>query len=261
MFLKSFTNSHGTSLAARTIVVGTALATGVGLVGSVSAGVIYQDNFAGSATTLLNGQAPQVANGTSATWTAASGAYNTTIYNADGSVTAGAAGGYANAFLAFTPSSGNIYTLSAGLNFNPSYSGWLMLGFLTSAANVNQSFIGAGGPWIADTAGGGVYDGNTTGNFALTSGNGVAYDMQVVLDTRHTDWTVQFFNNNANVSPVLTYGTNPTISYVGLGDSASGGQFSNFSLTSAPVPEPAALGLVAAASGLGLLLLKRRLRA
>jgi hypothetical protein len=57
---------------------------------------------------------------------------------------------------------------------------------------------------------------------------------------------------------VVAFATNPNITAVGLGNSVVSAQVSNFELSSAPVPEPATLGLFAIGASAGCYLLKRR---
>ncbi len=230
------------------------------MAGTASASTIYSDNFSGSATALLNGAAPTVHNGTSTTWTADSG------WMQNGSVTAyvpGNVNGDDNAYLAFTPASGQIYTLTEGVDVpsgtNP-YAGtgigFLPSGFLgtpftnSAGPSLSAGMPGSGGNGITTYAG----PGSTNGNAYPAQGAGVQ-DLQVVLNTEAAAWTVQFIDNGVTLGSVFTYTTNPTITAVGFGTEGVNAQVSNFSLTA--VPEPASLGLFAV-GGLGLLLLKRR---
>lgn len=271
--------SRGHSFAAAVpIAIGTVVAL-VGLAGTASASnTIYQDNFSGSASNPLNGTSPSV-NATGAAWTADTG------WRADGSQTAAdaATNGSSDAYLPFTPSSGNIYTLSATMSPSlTSGSNWFALGFVGSFSSatsttggvanngdgVNAWFGDSGsgqlnaGPWLLMNSGWNGEDPNESYfpgpgasgavNFTGKSGDTVA----IVLNTQSSAWTFQVFDNGTNVSPVIPFSSNPAITGVGLGQFAPAvGSVSNFSLTS--VPEPTTLG-VFAIGGLGLLLLKRR---
>ena len=255
-----------------------AVAAVAGLAGTASASIIYQDNFSGSSSNPLNATSPSV-DATGATWTADTG------WRADGSQTAAdaATNGSSDAYLPFTPSSGNIYTLSATMSPSlTSGSNWFALGFVGSFSSatsttggavnngdgVNAWFADSGsgqlnaGPWLLMNSGWNGEDPNESYfpgpgasgavDFTGKSGDTVA----IVLNTQSSAWTFQVFVNGTNVSPVIPFSSNPAITGVGLGQFAPAvGSVSNFSLTS--VPEPATLGLCAV-GGLGLLLLKRR---
>lgn len=241
-----------------------------GLVGTASANVILQDIFTGTASTPLNGAAPTT--GPAGTiWVAGSGWYDNGTETSSGS-------GNSNAYLPYTVTTGNVYTLSAGLNPDNVFGGWFGLGYIsnTPSTGVNYWFAGSGGgylnagPWLLVSG----MRGNTSGNegqynpgpghsggytaFATTSG---VQDVSIVLNTTALHWTFQVFNNGDAVSSVVTLASNPNIVGVALGDNGSpiaNGSVSDFTLTATTVPEPANMGLLVAAGGLGLLLLKRR---
>ncbi len=256
--------------------------------------IIYQDSFTGSSTTPLNGAAPTVDNGPSATWTATGGyaAFADSGYTSE-SNNAGAV-----AYLNFTPVSGNVYTLSATLYTdtvypaNPQWN-WLAVGFVQNPTTASgTSFVfnstdpGAMA-WAQDFApnavpysGGGfaagaVYSGPDGGDspfvsvFSPPSGSNATapQDISVVLNTGSSAWTYQFFDNGSAVSAVESFTSNPAITAVGLnlqgpgstgGGSLVTGQVSNFSLTSSPVPEPASIALLGICAGAVLLLKRRR---
>lgn len=287
MFSKGSLKSFGSSTAFLTAAM--ALTALAGLVGTAKAGVIYQDNFPGSSANPLNGTSPTI-DATGATWTAdtgwrADGSQTNADYNASSGAT-----GSSDAFLPFTPSNGNVYTLSAnfdvvGGSTNPN---WFAFGFVQSFSSATSTVTGAAnngngvnawpgssgtdtasasylnaGPWLL------VQKNNVqaaypnqyfTGpgaaaNGTYPSGVGTA-DMSIVLNTEASAWTYQVFEGGTSVSPIIAFATNPAIGGVMLGQWANtSGQVSNFSLTS--VPEPASLGLCVF-GGLGLLLLRRR---
>ena len=241
------------------IAVGTLAVLGL-MVGTASASTIYSDSFSGSSTTALNGAAPTVDNGTSATWTADA------VWKANGSADESSSGSYGNAFLSFTPTAGHIYTLTEGVNATANSPGktnsWIGLGFVSSEA-LGSPFYNNAGPFILDyvpNSGASVVRYSGPG---LTNGTNYAYpatgvqNLQMVLDTGGASWTVQFSDNGTPLGSMYTYLANPTIGAVGFGTSNASGQVSNFSLTDVAVPEPATLGLVAI-GGMGLLLVKRR---
>ena len=273
--------SRGCSLAA----VALAASAGIGLASTASANtIIYQDSFSGSSSTPLNGSAPTTDNGPSTKWTANTYA----VWAANGSTD------YAldqsgklrdSAYLQFVPTSGQIYTLSATLTIssvdtsNGAANDFLDIGFPgnieagnnplgdTSTLNTgwdwpaNISNVSAS-PWVLlQGSGGGSYvtGPGTNGAGALSSAAaiGAANKIAIVLNTGSSAWTYQVFDNGTAVSPVVSFATNPTITAVGLQNAGVIGTVSNFELASSPVPEPAALGLMAAGA-MGLLLMRRR---
>lgn len=183
------------------------------------------------------------------------------------------------------PTSGQIYTLSATLTIssvdtsNGAANDFLDIGFPgnieagnnplgdTSTLNTgwdwpaNISNVSAS-PWVLlQGSGGGSYvtGPGTNGAGALSSAAaiGAANKIAIVLNTGSSAWTYQVFDNGTAVSPVVSFATNPTITAVGLQNAGVIGTVSNFELASSPVPEPAALGLMAAGA-MGLLLMRRR---
>lgn len=269
------------------IAIGTAgMAIGtVAMLGSPASAsnIIYQDSFTGSATTPLNGAAPTVDNGPSATWTAdnsgsSSGyvGFADSGYTSEGLTSTGGA-----AYLNFSPVSGNIYTLSAGMNaitgLNPGTGNdWLSIGFLgtpKTEGRFDAPTSEGAYAWgllrtVANNPVVGQHDGTLfTGPGASVYGqnfnNAVAgvNTLSTVLNTGGSTWTWQLFLNGVAASPIESFPTNPHITAVGIGNDGSviNGQFSNFELTSSPVPEPASLGLFAV-GGLALVLVSGKRR-
>ncbi len=235
---------------------------------TASASIIYQDNFTGSTTVgTLNGAAPTVDNGSSATWTA-SNAWADSGYTSDGG------NQRQNAYLTFATSPGMLYTLTAGLDVTgtgtttPSGSGnyWLGLGFITTLSTTGGWDAGGASPW--------VLSGYQAANDAVFGGPGLAGGQgfspgitsgvntySIVLNTGSASYSYQVLLTNSAVSNDLigsgTFSTNPFINAVGMQNGLGIGQVSNFSLTSSPVPEPATLGLVGVGA-LGMLLIGRK---
>ncbi len=232
-----------------------------GLASTALATDIYSDSFPGSSSSPLNGTSPAT-DSTGAIW-------NAFLWNADGSINIPNNSGSCNAYLPFMPTSGNIYTLTLGINAT-SGSGWIGLSFLSSGTGLT----GGGGvalyqnaePWTADWV-----SGNPNAAISTSTGpgtNGVnnwdypyqgtgVQNLQMVLDTSGMNWTVQFSDNGTNLGSLYTYTTNPVIGDVGFGASAASGQVSNFSLTSSPVPEPTSVGLFALGC-LGMMFISRK---
>ena len=217
------------------------------------AAVIYQDDFSGLSTDALNGQAPDIRPG-SETWVAGS------EWKADGTVTA--TNNDNSAFLAFTPTAGNIYTLSAtftqpsGGNSN----GWAGIGFTDTNTTTSSFWANDAAPWFlwrpsdassADQVVSFLGTG-TSGSASEGTQTGTA-TLSIVLNTENPAWTAEWFINGGSVR-TETYGTNPTLNYVGFGrENGQTTDFSAFSLT--VVPEPSSALLVALG---GLALLRRR---
>lgn len=113
-----------------TTLAGLALAAG-----SLQAAVIYSDIF--SDTGNLIGSSPDLGVGT---WT------GSTQWNEDGITATISGGDDGSAFLAFTPTDGNIYTLSATVSV-PS-TGWLALGFAATDTNGGEFWEDGTAPWV-----------------------------------------------------------------------------------------------------------------
>lgn len=222
--------------------------------------IIYSDDFSGSATTDLNGQAPDVRPGTE-TWAAES------IWKANG--TGGATGtgarSAANSFLPFVPAAGNVYRLSATLAQPTGASdGWAAVGF-TASAGIGSSFWEApnlASPWVIyrETGVVSTYFGPATApNSRLDAGtfSGVQ-TLSLELDTTASPWKAEWFVGETSVR-TYTFAANPSIAHVGFSKFQAAGNvsadFNNFSLQI--VPEPSALALLPAGAG-GLVMLWRR---
>lgn len=234
---------------------------------------IYQDDFSGSSTAGLAGTTPDTTTG-GATWISSSyisanGAINNTSTN---TLT-----GNSNAYLAFTPVAGHIYTLSADLNISQYVSTdvkWLAFGFVYSSTtpSTSSSFFTSSTSYgayaltsysrsAATTVSAKMYRGKANTNQVGTTQTytGVAattYNtIKEVLDTTGAAWTIKWYCDGAEIgSSSYTATTNPTtINYVGFGTrcGATGG-IDNFSLTSTTIPEPGTIALLAAGM-LGLL--------
>lgn len=223
---------------------------------SAQAAVIYQDDFSGDGTANLAGTTPDTTTGGN-TWIAS------TDWKNDGSL-AGAVNAGDNAFLAFTPSTGTVYTLTVSLatpSGSTNATAWGAVGFTADNLLTDFDFwqsTNNASPWVlyrqntqvVTLDGPGVSGTNTgVGNFS----GPITYS--IVLDTTiASDWTAQWLVNGTEVRPAESIGT-PTINYVGLGGALGADvDFSSFSLEVIPEPSAVLLG------GFGLLALLRRRR-
>jgi hypothetical protein len=162
-----------------------------------------------------------------------------------------------------------------GLTAQAPSDNWLALGFMNTQ-NTNTAFDAnyqdpsqpaAADPWVSNSLnanGGTSFTGpGTVGASAFANTSGVN-NYEIVLNTGVSAWTYQIFQTNSSVTNKLvgsgTFGTNPTITAVGLENGLGIGQVSNFELTSSPVPEPATLGLFAIGGASGVLMLLKRRR-
>lgn len=232
------------------------------LAGSAGATVIYSDDFSGSAGTLLNGQ-PEDAQGT--LWAA------NNFVNADGSINGANEG---SALLPFEPAVNKQYVLK--LDVRNTSDRWVALGFARDplaspgASNLNDRLSNEteGIAWMLyrnnnannaietftglRTAGGAAHGTDAANNGILTA---LPNTLEIHIDTTGdgssfaAQWYVSgFLLRSANIALNID-----DINYVGFAFDNSttiGVQVDNFSLTL--VPEPATLGLVAAAGLLGL---------
>jgi hypothetical protein len=197
--------------------------------------VIYSDDFSGDSATALNGTAPDIRPG-SETWLAGAS------YKADGSVV-GADNN--NVFLPFTPMSGKIYILSLDVNVTAGGDAWFAFGF-TAGNNTTANFANFpinAAPWLLERQ-----DATSTDQtYALTGANISGYvfynqppgpkTLKVVLDTRRAQWRAAWYIGNVLLRGAVTYDTNPTITYVGIGKYVNAaGMVDNFKLVDATPP-------------------------
>jgi MYXO-CTERM domain-containing protein len=232
---------------------------------------LAQDDFSGG-----TGDLGLVTADTGGQWQA------TDNYNANGTLTTNAAGGAA--ILAFAPTVGNIYTLTADTVLS-SVSGYIGLGF----ANKNSTNVGTtwdtnveapnntyrfsnvgtlGYSWLFNLVTTGNYTQNPfagpgAGTTAITpvgaSVNLGTLALKIVLDTSGVNWSTSMYVNNV-LFAAHTYagdGGLTAIDSVGFTNFGSTtGSIDNLLLTAEAVPEPGSALL----GGLGALLLLRRRR-
>jgi hypothetical protein len=148
------------------------------------------------------------------------------ILNLNGAV----AGGGADS-LAFIPTSGFVYDLTATINVTAQNSSWIGVGFLES--NTTYGFLGTKiSPALLNTGAWQTWAG--AGNNSIKTSNEVI----IRLDTRASEWTATFYQRDAEMEytqmgQTYTYTDgNPTINYVGfVAEGPAVGTVSAFRLT------------------------------
>jgi hypothetical protein len=215
---------------------------------STTAAQIYFDNFDGG-TGGLNGTTPDTTTG-GEVWLAS------TDWNANGVVAAG--GNSTNddgAYLAFTPTAGNVYTLSATLDTPSSI--WAGIGFVGASNTETSIYANTSASWMLYRSNINVdsFFGNGTGDSADGGNHTGPVTLSIELDTTTALWSTEWFVNGSSVRAAKSFTINPTITHVGFArEDGAGANFSSFELS--VVPEPS----VALLSGIGVLTLLRRRR-
>ncbi len=272
-----------------------AVVASTGLAAANTTTIVYQDNFSGSSSASLAGQAPTVDNGASPTWiqTWSAGSLTGTgqpdtqpFFTANGAITGsldsnGSSGALEVAGLNFTPQSGHIYTLTATMtptNYvsgDSAYDGQLFMGFIaiSGPSGTPVPFFQSDGPSM-NTSGapfvGGAFGPGQTNTFSAGSNPTLGETMQIILDTTGPDWQASaWYNPDGNGNGRIGqwgYGpangrANPTdITEVAIGANGASGAITSFELTDQAVPEPATLAMLAV-GGMALVLLGRKRRA
>ena len=230
---------------------------------SVNAAVIYNETFSGAGADPLNGSSPDTG---ANQWVASSD------WKADGSIAGSTSADGKDddsAFLSFTPTSGNVYTLSAVVSQPTSGqqdTSWMAIGFtadnVTGNHTSNAGFFSSpnnASPWMLYRRNAEVktFDGPGTSGTNISEGNfGGGLTMSIELDTTATQWSAEWFVNGSSVRSKV-FVSNPIITNVGFGrEDGVTSTISSFSLTTAAVPEPSSAALI----GLGglVLILRRR---
>ena len=163
-------------------------------------------------------------------------------------------GNWGSSSLAFTPTSGFIYELTATINVTAANDSWLGVGFLQD--NSNYGFFGTKTTPVAL---------NRSGDWQVWAGPGANYtktsnDVLIRLDTTGAQWTTSVYQGGTQIGSTYTYTSgNPTINYVGfISEGPAVGSVSAFQLTA--VPEPSSFALVVGGIA-NLLLIRRRVQA
>jgi len=198
----------------------------------VSAAVIYSQTFTGGTGALVS-TTPTTGAGT---WT------GDNILNRNGLLE----GGWGAVSLAFTPTSGLVYELTATIS-DQVWGSWIGVGFLPD--NSLYGWSPNNPVALRTTTGWGTSP--HAGSASLLSN-----DVLIRLDTTASQWTAAIFQGGTQIGSTFTYLTNPTITRVGFVSDGSGGTVSAFQLTS--IPEPSAYSLFI--GGVMSLLLIRRWR-
>jgi hypothetical protein len=264
---------HLTSMTSRVLLCSLALAA------SSHAVVIYTEDFNGSGSASLNGAAPTTAvtfggGLSSATWSAHNGMLNNGApVNAEDS----------SAVLAFTPTAGNIYTLTVDLTSGSVDNDWIGFGFVqtgtvalpgTSAVTNAGRFTDVGqlgALWVLarESVGGGTGDVeffvNGTAFPITTTETDASFDglvkntLSIVFDATALTADLRVNGTSVTGGAVAVPGGLTLAGIAGVGithnnTTLAGTAFDNFSLSAVPEPSAALLGLV------GMLGLLRRRR-
>jgi hypothetical protein len=206
----------------------------IGGTNKASAVTIYSQTFTGGTNALVGTTSTTGAG----TWT------GDNIISRNGEL----AGGWGAISLAFTPTSGLLYELTATIS-SQYWGSWIGVGFLET--NTTYGFLGTQNTPTALRTETGWQIWPQAGSASLLSN-----DVLIRLDTTASQWTAAIFQGGTQIGSTFTYATNPTITRVGFVSDGSGGTVSAFQLTS--IPEPSAYSLFI--GGVMSLLLIRRWR-
>lgn len=234
-----------------------------GTLASGAVTTIYQDDFSGTANANLGGTAPDIRPGTTQVWSA-DGSFD---FSGTNSVSAIAHSSSRGAYLPFVPQQGFRYDYQVTIQFAAEIAEdrSLQMGFFSGqpSSGTGVALSGsASGPMIF-LRNRGTYEARAVGSSSLTGFNGTvgatnvdnAMVFRIILDTSAPQWFMRAYIGGTEIGSGYTFpeGSNPTIQSVGFATNTSGtpaaaavGNFSNFILTSEPIPEPSSLLLLAA---------------
>jgi hypothetical protein len=178
-----------------------------------SANVIVSDSF--NRNTTFDGSAPDTPQTPGDTWTAPSASNGYATSTTGGGELSVSSAYYSTAAVPFTPTAGNVYTLSFTETTASDSDGWIGIGFLpgtsTSIDTTRQILGNSGNPAILITGQGGIIffiNGVVTGTSATANVAGTPNSVQVILTTAAQD-TVDFLVNGTNVESYTYTSGNP----------------------------------------------------
>jgi hypothetical protein len=235
--------------------------------------LIISDTFMG--TGALNGTAPTVDNYSSDTWTAPTMTNGNEYLLTSTGLEAGLNNAQqGTAYLPFTITSGNIYNLSVQISnlTGATYGGF---GFTagtpgsvndspstTSPAQNTVAWALATVPSRSNTVD--LEAGPEQTTLAATQTNAFTttpITADIVLNTTGSQWTLSLLLNGSQIGSTFTYTTNPAITDIFVGNSASNPTFSDLTLTETAVPEPSTWALIIGGLAMSVFLPLRRRQA
>jgi hypothetical protein len=210
-----------------------------------NASTIIYDSF--SRIGVLNGSSPDITQNVGDQWVSLASP-NDSLTATDGSIlNIGNAGNIYKASLAFAPTNGSIYTLSADVNVTAGGTDWVGLGFATD--NNTAYFSGVNG-WMLLSHSPNNNDGysqaflaGTNNIFANNSGyTSGSHNLSLTLNTISSQWSLSV-SVDGNMIGTTSYATNPAISNIFIQKSPNAlASFDNLIVTQ--IPEPSSSGML-----------------
>jgi len=176
-------------------------------------------------------------------------------------------GGNQAAAIAFSPTSGNVYTLTLTVTINGAgsyfWTGFSTVGTITQNLAVASDIAGLGvGPTGSVYT---VHDGSTLGGNNLPGGPvaGTQAVLKLVLDTTGASWKASYFVNNTQFGSIQTLVGNST-AFIVMGGQLNNGTTASLSsivLSSGPsVPEPSTWAMLFGGLGLFAFVFVKRMK-